>query len=54
VRLALESLDKFSTQGVTSPISFTVDHHKGANTLQLYQVKSWRWAPVSSSLSASP
>ncbi len=46
VKNALESLRDFNTGGLTGPITFTKESHKGANSLRLYMVKGGKLVPI--------
>ncbi len=46
IKEALESLRDFDTGGVTSPITFTPDSHRGTNSMRLFEVSSGMWTPL--------
>jgi branched-chain amino acid transport system substrate-binding protein len=52
VKAGLERIWNFDTGGITAPITFTSQSHKGANKTRIYQVKSGRWVPVTDLLQA--
>ncbi|HEX6304615.1 MAG TPA: ABC transporter substrate-binding protein [Anaerolineales bacterium] len=54
IRAGLESIQNFETGGVTSPISFSADSHKGNNSLRLYEVEGGQWQQISDFISANP
>jgi branched-chain amino acid transport system substrate-binding protein len=54
IRAALETLTEFATGGVTPPISFTPQSHKGNAALRLYRVEGGRWKALTDFVSASP
>jgi branched-chain amino acid transport system substrate-binding protein len=54
IKAALESIKDFETGGVTSPISFSADSHKGNNALRLYVVEGGKWKQLSDFISANP
>jgi branched-chain amino acid transport system substrate-binding protein len=54
IRAALESISGFETGGVTAPISFSADSHKGNSSLRLYVVKDGKWEAISDYISANP
>jgi len=52
IRAALESIRDFDTGGVTVPISFSPDDHRGSKGLRLYRVEDGAWTPITGFLSA--
>lgn len=54
IKAALETIQNFDTQGITSPISFSPTSHKGNNSLRLYQVVGGKWTQISDFISATP
>lgn len=54
IKAALETIQNFDTQGITSPISFSATSHKGNNALRLYQVSGGKWKQISDFISAAP
>ena len=52
IRKGLESIRNYSTGGITAPVTFTLDNHKGTDKLKMGQVKNGRWQIVSDYLSA--
>jgi branched-chain amino acid transport system substrate-binding protein len=54
IKAALESIKDFETGGVTSPISFSADSHRGNNSLRIYVVENGNWTQVSDFISANP
>lgn len=47
IKAALESLKDFDTGGISAPISFSPDDHRGNKALRLFQVKEGQWNPIS-------
>jgi branched-chain amino acid transport system substrate-binding protein len=43
VKMALESLENFDTRGVTVPITFTAEDHRGSNGMRLFKVENGKW-----------
>jgi len=54
VRAALETLTNFDTGGITAPLTFNANSHKGALALKIYQVKNKRWEPITDYIEAIP
>ena len=52
IKAALESLSNFDTGGVTVPISFTADDHRGAKGMRLFRVEDGVWLPLTEFLTA--
>ncbi len=52
IKAALETLSNFDTGGVTSPLTFTPDSHRGNSSLRLYEVQSGQWIAVSDYIAA--
>lgn len=52
IKAALESYSGYSTDGVTTPITFTSTDHAGSKALQLYQVQGGKWEKISDYISA--
>ena len=52
IKAALESLSNFDTGGVTVPISFTADDHRGAKGMRLFRVEDGVWLPLTEVLTA--
>lgn len=52
IKAALESIQNFDTQGITSPISFSATSHKGNSSLRLYTVTGGKWVQTSDFISA--
>ena len=52
IRKGLESIHNYSTGGITAPVTFTPENHKGTDELRLGQVKDGRWRIISDYLSA--
>ena len=52
IRAALESIQNFETGGVTAPISFAPDSHRGNASLRLFKVEGGVWKVVSDFISA--
>lgn len=51
IKAALESMEDFSTMGLTAPVSFSKDSHKGVTSLRLYQIQNDEIMPVSDYIS---
>ncbi len=47
IKASLETLDEFDTGGVSVPITFTADDHRGSKGLRIYIVEDGAWRPVS-------
>lgn len=52
IRAALEGIRDFDTGGVTVPISFSPEDHRGSKGLRLYRVESGDWIPITGFLNA--
>ncbi len=52
LKAALETIKNFDTQGVTAPITFTPQSHRGNTALRIYQVQGGKWTRVSDYVSA--
>ncbi len=52
IKAALETISNFDTQGVTAPITFTPQSHRGNTALRLYQVQGGKWVRASDYVSA--
>lgn len=52
IKAALEGLQGFETGGVTVPISFSPEDHRGAKGLRLFRVRDGAWAPITEFLTA--
>jgi len=52
IRAGLEKISNFSTGGVTAPIGFTAQSHRGNNALKLYSVEGGTWKVASDYISA--
>jgi branched-chain amino acid transport system substrate-binding protein len=52
IRSALETISSFDTGGVTVPITFAPDDHRGANGMRMYRVENGVWNPVTGFLTA--
>ena len=52
IKAALESLTDFDTGGVTVPISFTPDDHRGSKGMRMFEVQGGEWQPLTEFLSA--
>ena len=46
IKASLETLDAWDTGGVSVPITFTADDHRGSKGLRLYVVENGAWRPV--------
>lgn len=54
VKAELESFADFDMGGVTVPLTFTPDDHRGAKGLRLFRVEGGRWTPATEFLQAPP
>ncbi len=52
IKAALESIRDFDTGGVTAPITFTPESHRGSTALRIYTVKDGKWTRVTDYISA--
>lgn len=52
IRTALESIQDYDTGGVTAPISFSADSHRGNSALRLFEVQDGQWVQLSDYISA--
>lgn len=52
IRAALETISNFDTGGVTSPISFSPESHRGNSSLRLFIVESGKWVNPTDFISA--
>ncbi len=52
IKAALESLTGFDTGGVTVPISFTRNDHRGSKGMRMFKVEGGEWRPLTEFLSA--
>lgn len=52
IRAALETISNFDTGGVTSPISFSPESHRGNNALRLFVVEGGKWVNLTDFISA--
>ncbi len=52
IKAALETIKDFDTQGVTAPITFTPQSHRGSTALRLYVVQDGKWTAISDYISA--
>lgn len=52
IRAALETITNFDTGGITSPITFTPDSHKGNQSLRLFKVEGGKWVQLTDFISA--
>ena len=52
IRAALENIQNYSTGGVTAPISFSSNSHRGNDALRLFEVQNGQWAQISDYISA--
>jgi len=52
IKAALETLTDFDTGGVTVPITFTPDDHRGAKGLRLFRAEGGAWQPLTDFLRA--
>jgi branched-chain amino acid transport system substrate-binding protein len=51
VKIALESMKDFDTGGITAPISFSSENHKGTNRVRFFRVEKGQWQPLTGDLS---
>lgn len=47
IKAALEKLKDFDTGGISAPISFSPEDHRGNKALRLFQVKEGKWDQIS-------
>ncbi len=52
IKAALETIKNFDTGGVTAPITFTPQSHRGNKALRIYEVKDGKWTRVSDYIEA--
>lgn len=52
VRAALERISDFDTGGVTVPIRFSPENHRGAAGMRMFRVQEGEWTPISEFLTA--
>ena len=52
IKTALESMDNWETGGMTAPITFTADDHRGQRAVRLYQVQDGVWEQLTDYISA--
>ncbi|MGE4498568.1 MAG: ABC transporter substrate-binding protein, partial [Deferribacterales bacterium] len=52
IKKTLETMKNFSTMGLTAPVTFTPQSHKGVRALKLYQVKGGELVPFTDYISA--
>jgi len=52
IKNTLESFKDFSTMGLTAPVTFTKESHKGVTSLRIYQVKDSNIVPVTDYITA--
>ncbi len=52
IKAALENLTEFNTGGVTSPITFTSEDHRGSKGMRLFRVDNGTWQPLTEFLIA--
>ena len=53
VKAALETLKDFDTGGITAPVTFTPQSHRGNTSLRMHKVEDGHWVSVSDFVSAS-
>jgi branched-chain amino acid transport system substrate-binding protein len=53
IRGSIESIRDFDTGGVTPPITFGPDDHRGMRGMRLYRVEGGKWAPLTGIREAS-
>jgi branched-chain amino acid transport system substrate-binding protein len=47
IKAALEGLQNFDTGGISAPISFSAEDHRGNKALRLFQVNGGKWEQIS-------
>jgi branched-chain amino acid transport system substrate-binding protein len=47
-----ESMRNFDTKGLTAPVTFTKDSHKGVSAMKIYQIKDGKIVPMTDYISA--
>lgn len=52
IKNTLETFKNFDTMGLTAPVTFTKDSHKGVTALKIYQIKGGQLVPVTDYISA--
>ncbi len=52
IKAGLETLKNYDTGGVTAPITFSPQSHKGALKMKLYEVKGGKWVPFTDYIQA--
>ncbi|MBC7196364.1 MAG: ABC transporter substrate-binding protein [Deferribacterales bacterium] len=52
IKKTLESFKDFSTMGLTAPVTFTKESHKGIKALKIYQIKNSSMIPVTDYITA--
>jgi branched-chain amino acid transport system substrate-binding protein len=52
LKKTLESMRNFDTMGITAPVSFTPESHKGLRALRIYQIQKGELKPVTNYISA--
>lgn len=52
IRAALETITDFDTGGVTAPITFTPESHRGNRSLRLFKVEGGKWMQAGEYISA--
>lgn len=52
IKAALETLQNFETGGITAPVTFGPNDHKGTTALRLYRVQNGRWTPITDLIEA--
>jgi branched-chain amino acid transport system substrate-binding protein len=53
IKAAMESISGFETGGVTPPITFGADDHRGMRGMRLYRVEGGQWRPLTGIREAS-
>lgn len=53
IKAALESISNFETGGVTVPISFSADDHRGAKGTRLFRIEDGVWLPLTEFLTVA-
>jgi len=54
IKNALETIKGFDTGGVTAPITFTPQSHRGSTALRIYTVKDGKWVTVTDDYISAP
>jgi branched-chain amino acid transport system substrate-binding protein len=52
LKSVFESMKDFDTMGLTAPVTFTKNSHKGVSAMKIYQIKNGNVTPITDFLSA--